>query len=249
LRKERHKKWEKELFGWDDGDVYVFHEDRGNFSIKKHPELHRRLVELAIGYFEEHGAKSEEELSAGLVNRLHGSEYQTSVSRYMSYLLRHHPQSLKMDAEGFVDIDELLRKIRARYLVDKTLILEIVDRSDRKRFEIKGNRIRALYGHTIPVRLKFEEDRKIKSLYHGTTPDAASKILKEGLKPMKRKWVHLSPTIGIAKEVGMRRTKNPVVLEIDAETAIQDGIRFYRATDKVYTSGPISPKYIKIVEG
>ena len=115
---------------------------------------------------------------------------------------------------------------------------------ERARFEIRGNRVRALYGHTIPVRLKLEEDRNIKSIYHGTTVGAASKILKEGLKPMRRKWVHLSLTVDIAKEVGMRRTKNPVVLEIDAETAMRDGIRFYRATDKVYICGPIPPQYV-----
>jgi putative RNA 2'-phosphotransferase len=156
-----------------------------------------------------------------------------------------------MDAEGFVDIDDLLGKIKARYSVDDGLIREIVDGSDRKRFEIRGNRIRgnrirALYGHTIPVRLKLEEDRNIKWLYHGTTPEAASKILEEGLKPMRRRWVHLSPTVEIAKEVGMRRTKNPVVLKIDAETAIQDGLKFYRATRKVYLCSRIPPKHIRI---
>jgi putative RNA 2'-phosphotransferase len=170
----------------------------------------------------------------------------TNVSKYMSYLLRHNPQGLGMDAEGFVDIDELLGKIKARYSVDDSLIREIVDRSDRKRFEIRGNRIRALYGHTIPVRLKLEEDRNIKSLYHGTTPEAASKILEEGLKPMRRRWVHLSPTIEIAKEVGMRRTKNPIVLKIDAKTAMQDGLKFYRATHKVYLCSRIPPKHIRI---
>jgi putative RNA 2'-phosphotransferase len=169
----------------------------------------------------------------------------TSVSKYMSYLLRHCPQNLDMDAEGFVDVNELLMKIRGRYLVDKSLILEIVNRSDRKRFEIIGNKIRALYGHTLPVRPKLEEDRNIISLYHGTTPEAASRILKEGLKPMKRKWVHLSPTIGIAKEVGMRRTKDPVVLEIDAKAAIRNRIRFYRATDKVYVCESIPPHYLR----
>jgi len=63
LSKEKHKKWEKELLGWDDDDVYIYHKDRGNFSIKKHPRLHRTLVKIAIQYFEEHDAKSEEELS------------------------------------------------------------------------------------------------------------------------------------------------------------------------------------------
>jgi putative RNA 2'-phosphotransferase len=66
---------------------------------------------------------------------------------------------------------------------------------------------------------------------------------------MKRNWVHLSPTIGIAEEVGKRRTKNPVVLEIYVKTALQDGIRFYRATDKVYLCGPIPSKYVRIARG
>jgi putative RNA 2'-phosphotransferase len=91
------------------------------------------------------------------------------------------------------------------------------------------------------------QDRYVKSLYHGTTPSVASKILREGLKPMKRRQVHLSPTVEVAEEVRMRRTKNPVVLEIGAETAIRDGMRFYRATAKVYVCGTVSPKYVKIV--
>jgi putative RNA 2'-phosphotransferase len=175
------------------------------------------------------------------------AECREKVSRYASYLLRHNPENLKMDLEGFVDIDELLTKIRARYPVEKTLILDIVEKSERRRFEVRGNRIRALYGHTIAVKVELKEDRNVKSLYHGTTRDAASKILKEGLKPIKRKQVHLSLTAETAKEVGRRRTKNPVVLKIDAETAMRDGLRFYRATDKVYVSGPIPLTYIRRV--
>ena len=139
------------------------------------------------------------------------ADLKTRVSKHMSYFLRHCPQNPKMDAEGFVNVDELLGKIRSLLstrqlsLVDKNLILEIVDGGNGKRFEVKGDRIRALYGHTIPVKVEYEEDTHVKSLYHGTTSDAASKILKEGVKPMKRKWVHLSPT-GSGK--GNRLEKN-----------------------------------------
>lgn len=63
MEKKKRDKWERELLGWDDGDVYIHHKDRGNFSIKKHRDLHHRLVEMAIEYFEEHDAKTEEELS------------------------------------------------------------------------------------------------------------------------------------------------------------------------------------------
>jgi putative RNA 2'-phosphotransferase len=163
----------------------------------------------------------------------------------MSYLLRHNPGDLEMDIHGFVDLDQLLEKLRERYQIKRESIVEIVEKSDRKRFEIVENKIRALYGHTIPVKLKLEEDRAIKVLYHGTTKEAASKILEVGLKPMKRRWVHLSPTVDIAIEVGLRRTAKPVVLEIDVEVARKDGVRFYKATDKVYICSYLAPKYIK----
>ena len=167
------------------------------------------------------------------------------VSKYISYLLRHNPENLKMDTHGFVDLDELLEKLNERFQVDKRLIFEIAEKSDRNRFEIAENKIRALYGHTIPVRLELEEDKVTNVFYHGTTPDAVAEILKVGLKPMKRRWVHLSPAIEIANEVGLRRTKNPVILEIDAEVARKKGLRFYKATDKVYVCEGILPKYIK----
>jgi putative RNA 2'-phosphotransferase len=137
------------------------------------------------------------------------------VSKYMSYLLRHNPENLKMDENGFVNLKDLLKKLNEHFQVDENFICEIVEKSDKKRFEILGDKIRAVYGHTLPVKINFEEDRKIKRLFHGTTAEAASEILKTGLKPMKRRWVHLSPTIKIAREVGLRRARKPVILEME----------------------------------
>ena len=165
----------------------------------------------------------------------------------MSYLLRHNPENLKMDERGFVSLDELFQKVRERFHVDKELIFDIVEKSERKRFEIVDGKIRALYGHSVPVRLGLREDKDVKVLYHGTTREAASRILREGLKRMKRRWVHLSPTIEIATRVGLRRTNKPVILEIDAEKARRKGIKFYKATDKVYLTEYVSPEYIKRV--
>jgi len=175
-------------------------------------------------------------------------ELKTRISKYMSYLLRHNPEELNMDERGYVSLSDLLEKLRRRFpQVDEKLVREIVEKSERKRFEIRNGRIRAVYGHSIPVNLDLKEDRRIKILYHGTTPEAAEKILKTGLKPMKRRWVHLSPTIDIAIKVGMRRTRKPVILEIDAEKARENGIKFYKATDQVYLTKYVPPKYIKPV--
>jgi putative RNA 2'-phosphotransferase len=102
-----------------------------------------------------------------------------------------------------------------------------------------------LYGHTIPVHIRLKEDKQIMRLYHGTTPQAAKEILEKGLQPMRRRWVHLSPTEEIAREVGKRRTNSPVVLVIDASEARSCGIKFYQATDKVYVCKHVPAKYIK----
>ena len=64
---------------------------------------------------------------------------------------------------------------------------------------------------------------------------------------MKRKWVHLSPTIEIATQIGLRRTDKPVILEIDVEAARKDGLKIYKATETVYLASQIPPKYIKRV--
>jgi putative RNA 2'-phosphotransferase len=173
-------------------------------------------------------------------------DLKVKVSKYISYLLRQDPENLKIDRHGFVDLDKLLEKLSERFRVDRRFIIGIVEKGSRKRFEIVENKIRALYGHTIPVKLELEEDDVTKVFYHGTTSDAASEILKVGLKPMKRKWVHLSPTKEIATEVGLRRTTSPVILEINAEAARKNGLRFYKATGKVYVCDAILPRYIGI---
>ena len=172
-------------------------------------------------------------------------DVKTGISKYMSYLLRHNPEDLKMDNEGFVQLDQLLSKVKMRYpVVDRKLLMSIVQESDKKRFEIMDGRIRALYGHTIDMNVNLREDKQVMALYHGTTLQAVREIIKTGLKPMKRKWVHLSPTRDVAFEVGKRRTETPVILAIDVLKARINGMKFYKATDKVYLCQYVPAKYI-----
>lgn len=58
-------------------------------------------------------------------------DLKVKVSKYMSFLLRHNPENLKMDRHGFVDLDGLLKRIRKRFRVDKEFILEIVEKSNK----------------------------------------------------------------------------------------------------------------------
>ncbi len=172
-------------------------------------------------------------------------DLRVKVSKYASYLLRHDSQGLMMDEEGFVGLDELVLKVKERFpCVDRVFVRRLVEESERKRFEIVGNRIRALYGHSVPVYMRLEEDRRVEWLYHGTTAEAAKEILEQGLKPMKRMWIHLSPTKDIAAQVGKRRASNPVILVVDCVEARKAGLKLYKASDQVYLTRYVPAKYI-----
>jgi len=168
------------------------------------------------------------------------------VSKHVSYLLRHDPQGLVTDEEGFVDLDGLVSKVKESFpSVDVGFLRRLVEEGERKRLEIVGNRFRALYGHSFPVYLRLEEDRLVEWLYHGTTAEAADVILERGLQPMKRMWVHLSPTIDITTQVGKRRTSKPVVLVVNCAEAREAGLKFYKASDQVYLSKYVPAIYIR----
>jgi putative RNA 2'-phosphotransferase len=83
-------------------------------------------------------------------------------------------------------------------------------------------------------------------LYHGTTHKAAQIILKDGLKPMKRQYVHLSVDTDTAVQVGKRRDSEPAILKIDAAKAHSDGVKFYKGNDKVVLADYIPPEYISM---
>jgi len=94
----------------------------------------------------------------------------------MSYLLRHSPKDLKIDEEGFVFLDEFLRELREKYNIDERFINEIVNQGVRKRFEIIGDNIRALYGHSIEVNVGLEEDGSVRCFIMGPLPNLRLKF-------------------------------------------------------------------------
>lgn len=166
------------------------------------------------------------------------------VSKQVSYLLRHDPEDLEMDENGYVKIEDLLGKLEERFPDVDRGYLEKINSEGKRRYEIKDDKIRAVYGHTIDVDLDLPEDEEVKKLYHGTTEWSARSILEEGLQSKDRQKTHLSADRKTAEEVGRRRTEDPVILKIDVESARKDGIKFYRATDQVYLCEGVPPQYI-----
>ena len=177
----------------------------------------------------------------------------TRISKKVSYALRHAPEEygLDLDAEGFVSIDTLLTAINARHpnrqSATREDLEEIIATSDKRRHEIVGNRIRALYGHSIAATIERVPSAPPSILYHGTTHKALSSIMEGGLKPMGRQLVHLSTDIEMATSVGIRRDRNPVILRIDAAMAHAEGIVFYRGNDRVWLAESVPAQYLTVL--
>lgn len=177
----------------------------------------------------------------------------TELSKTISHALRHEPwvYELELDEQGWVDLDELLFALKETSPswneIDRSTIQKIIDSADKKRFEISHGKIRALYGHSFPQKLSFTPDTPPSTLYHGTTSEIAMSIRNQGLKPMGRHYVHLSPDLNIAKEVAKRKGKDIEILVINAEAAHKNGIKFYRGNKYVWLSDFIPPDFIEVI--
>ena len=167
----------------------------------------------------------------------------------MAYILRHSPEEfgLKPEVEGFVPLGELVHALRKVYPgVGEELVREIVANDPKGRYEIRGDKIRARYGHSFPVSLNHEEDTESRFLYHGTPRRNLSSILGEGLKPMKRQFVHLTTSKSEAIETGRRHGRDVVLLVINADCLRRKGLRIYRAGKNVRIVEKVPPDCITL---
>ena len=170
------------------------------------------------------------------------------LSKYLSFILRHHPQSigLALDDEGWADIDELLAKAKANgKTIDHATLIHVVETNDKKRFTISedGRRIRAAQGHSIKVVLGLEPKEPPSTLFHGTATKFLESILKNGLQPKSRQQVHLSTTKETALKVGQRHGK-AVILKIDANKMYQQGLKFYQADNGVWLTDHVPVEFL-----
>lgn len=172
------------------------------------------------------------------------------ISVKMSWLLRHcqTPQYIELNG-GWADIKTILSVLKERY-PDVTLetIKQIVadDEKGRYSFDSTGTKIRANQGHSIPdVIIEMESPEPPEYLYHGTASRFLDSIMAEGLKPMSRQFVHISPDYPTAVKVGSRHGM-PVVLKIRARDFVADGNELYCSSNGVWQAKAVQPEYFSV---
>ena len=151
-------------------------------------------------------------------------------SRWMAYVLRHNPEryGLQTDQHGFVDVDEFMKIAQRRYPeLDMDRLKELIASSGATRFELSGDRVRARYGHSIPVEPVGPPVTPPEELFYGTDLVRLDVLLAAGLNPMDRRMLHLSETVDEALSIARRKSEQPAILRIRAREAADAGVSFY----------------------
>ncbi len=171
------------------------------------------------------------------------------LSKFLSLVLRHKALDfgLEPDEEGFVPLAAILPMIEKRFgpNVGRAEIERLIETQQPRRFELRGDEIRATYGHSFQTPVSYPPVKPPPLLYHGTHPAALESIRRDGLRAMKRQYVHLSTSIERATQVASRRTHAPVILKIRASDAHAAGIVFHSPEAQHYLATNIPPEFIE----
>ncbi|MBJ6763728.1 RNA 2'-phosphotransferase [Myxococcaceae bacterium JPH2] len=176
----------------------------------------------------------------------------TALSKFLSLILRHQPErvGLRLDAQGWVEIDVLVAKCRAHGSpLTRESVEQLVASSEKRRFAISedGRRIRANQGHSVPIDLSYPAAVPPAVLYHGTPEANVERIRKQGLLKMQRHHVHLSSDRETARVVGVRRG-SAVILRIHALVMHEAGHVFFLSANGVWLVDHVPPEFIAFAE-
>jgi putative RNA 2'-phosphotransferase len=175
---------------------------------------------------------------------------QTHISKFLSLVLRHKPETIgiQLDQNGWIDVDELISKSN-KYGIqfDRETLNHIVETNSKKRFAFndKLDKIRASQGHSLEIELGYKIQKPPEILFHGTSEKSVQSILDKGLEKRNRQHVHLSSDTETAIKVGQRHGK-PIVFEILAEKMYNDKFEFYISENGVWLTDNVPAKYLKI---
>lgn len=204
-----------------------------------------------IHHCEKHGFTTDETCPncGKSVEQITSNDQKRSLSGFMSWALRHEPENagIEVDNHGWTTIEELIDAAKDQHpFIDRLVVEGIAAVDDKGRYEIDDDKIRAVYAHSFPVTINSSSDNVPDTLLHGTATENAQSILEEGLKPMGREKVHLTPDEEEASNIGNRHSHDVTILEIDAKSLEESGQKIEERSDIIYTTDKVDPKYITV---
>uniref|UniRef100_W8C327 2'-phosphotransferase n=1 Tax=Ceratitis capitata TaxID=7213 RepID=W8C327_CERCA len=180
-------------------------------------------------------------------------EKDTQISKRLSWLLRHGAikEGLDIQTDGFVRVDSITEHPKFKRDFTLEVLKNIVAKDKKQRYSLRQNNngfyeIRANQGHSIAV---VQDSHCLQRIYnasevnlavHGTYYRNWQRILKEGLRTMKRLHIHFSVSDKVeqsgSKDIILSgfRSDCEILIYLNVQKAIQvGGMEIYRSTNNV----------------
>ncbi|MEC8874170.1 MAG: RNA 2'-phosphotransferase [Candidatus Thermoplasmatota archaeon] len=178
-----------------------------------------------------------------------------SMGRKLALVLRHAPEKfdLDMDINGWIDVRDIIRQFknsnkRRQHWLRPHHFRAISETDPKGRYEVRGNMIRATYGHTVEIELDLPTSDIPDSLYYPCDPEEAGNLLEVGIKPAGRSHVHLSANMRAAAEAGRVHRADPAIIEVDTARMVATGETIWHAGVTVYLTENVAGEYLSIVD-
>ncbi len=183
---------------------------------------------------------------------LMGEREVDKLSKILAGMLRHFPEryGVRLDEHGWVRISDIVPPIRMNINGFRWLTPEHVETmiktEERDRYQLDDTgRVRARYGHTIPVNMDdLPTDNIPDSLYYQTTPEEDEFIQESGISPSDKTWIHLSGTYRKAYFSGLFHVEEPKIIGVRVPQLVESGMPVYRATDDIYLVASVPGEFL-----
>ena len=171
------------------------------------------------------------------------------LSRLLNYILGNKPDEFGLvpDKEGYVSLKELLKAINEEShmaYVRESHIREVLLHNRDGFFEVTEKKIRSIKRTFRPVDRDYDCIYPPKTLYKGVKRKAYPFILKSGLLPGSKEYIVMTKDKDLAIRTAHRLDQKPIILEIKAQMAAENGIPFFLFGDSIYLADKIPTQFI-----
>jgi len=166
------------------------------------------------------------------------------LTKFIAYILERRPDEfgLVIDSEGYIKIKELLKALNEEKgfsYVRRSHLNEILYSIANPPFEIADNRIRAKHRDLLP-RPDVARDLP-KLLYTYIRRKAHPFVMDKGIFPSGYHQVVLTAKRDLAEKIGKRIDPQPVILTVQVQKSLDNGVRFYQAGGLLFLATSIPP--------
>ena len=185
-------------------------------------------------------------------------ELNEAMTRAVLRILRHGDREARIfnDYFGLYATKDFIAVIRDRFSkLSQEAFLKRFDAIvqsliESEKVEIRSNKIRALYGHSIRGIIVGAMKWPEIPLFHATRGLYLPKILAKGLRPKGRTWVHLTSQLDYANRIQMHHSfeGRGVLLSIDPQRLEGQDVTFRQPNSHIWLATPIPPEAIRVCE-